>query len=85
MSDHLSDIVFQEVIAERDALRQELAEAEVRVTELNAAIIEYLSSETAGGDPIGPQWYIDCNERTKGKNYPGKARLARAALAEDTP
>ena len=58
------------------------AAAEAQVQQLKDAITEYLSSETAGGDPIGPQWYIDCNERTKGKHYPGKARLARAALAD---
>ncbi len=54
-----------------------------RVTELEAAITEYLSDGTAGGDPIGPQWYIDCNERTKGTNYPGKARLARALAQKE--
>ena len=58
------------------------AAAEAQVQQLKAAITEYLSSETAGGDPIGPQWYIDCNERTKGKHYPGKAQLARTALAD---
>lgn len=51
-------------------LRARLEAAE-RVAE---AADEYLA-------PSGAQWYIDCNERTHGKNYPGKASLARVIVA----
>ncbi len=79
---------LRQQLGERDAEWEEyraadiatLKAAEAEAATLKEAIVEYLTSETAGGDPIGPQWYIDCNERTKGKHYPSKARLARAAL-----
>ena len=72
-----------EMEAQMEYWKSKAKAAEAERDRLREAITEYLSSETAGGDPIGPQWYIDCNERTKGKNYPGKARLARAALANE--
>lgn len=67
-----------ELAEEIDTLAAELAATREALEGLRAAVTEYLSDETAGGDPITPEWYIACNERTGGKNYPGKATLARA-------
>lgn len=61
------------------AERDRLAELREALEQLKAAVREYLSG--GGGGPITPEWYIACNERTGGKNYPRKAALARAALS----